>query len=58
MPFILANSWSAVTLLAEGSSVVLDWAMSVLVDGAKMLEGADGLGEVPGGVLPRRASRL
>ena len=55
---MLANSWSAVTLSAVGSWLGLDWAVSGVVEGAKIWEGADGLGDVPGGVFPRRASRL
>lgn len=35
----------------------LDWTVSV-VDGVKILEGEEGLGEVPGGVVPKSASRL
>lgn len=55
---MLANSWSAVMVSLVGASVNLDWAVSGVIAGAKTLEGEDGLGEVPGGVLPSRASRL
>lgn len=55
---MFANSWSAVILSALGSSLGPGWTTFVAEEVEKMLEGADGLGEVPGGDLPIRALRL